>query len=715
MSSASVLVVDDDATLRMLAKEVFCEAGYRVQTAESGESALETLTNFNADIVLLDIMMPGIDGHETCQLIKALPNHRHTPVIMLTGLDDVEAVERSYDAGAWDFTTKPINWPMLIHRVEHAIRAARAFASERTAAQLSRAIDNSPSEVLALNANTFRIQNANASALKNLGYTAVELQSLSITELTTDSHVRKLREELATLSERQQIKICIDLKRKDGTLYPAEGTLLRTPEDPEPVCIALLQDISERRRAEEELHRLAFYDELTGLPNRRLLQEHVETALSLAHRNGTRCALCILDLDGFKLVNDSLGHSVGDMLLQEVSQRLDGLVRDHDLIVRESLKHMETAGAQVARLGGDEFLIMLTDLKDATVPARVAARALAQLSQPFFLDGNELNLTGSIGISMYPEDAGSLDELMMHADTAMYKAKNSGKNSYAFYTQEAGDHTAARLTLESQLRTAIKNDELELHYQPQVSNCLGRIVGAEALLRWRKPGEAMRYPNQFISLAEECGLIIPIGEWVLRHAFARLERWHDQVPSMFKMAVNVSGHQLREHGFLDLMQNLLREYPLARENLVIELTESSLMSSAESSIRWLHKLKDTGVEIAIDDFGTGYSSLSYLQKFPIDYLKVDRSFVTGVDHNPEGAAIVTAIFRMAQAMNINLTVEGVETHAELTTLRAIGDSLIQGWLVSEALPEKEFLDFTAAYPTISPDVPRIRPLASATH
>lgn len=697
----TILVVDDDPAIAILAEEVFSAKGYRLEIASSGEEALERITEVNPDVILLDIMMPGINGCETCARIKAMEGFRHTPVIMLTGRDDVQAVEQSYEQGAWDFTPKPINWPMLTHRVRHALKAAQAFAGERKAARLSRAIDNSPSEVFVLDLDTLEILSANTSALSNLGYSGRELEALRFMDIVVNQDHGDLAAKLRSLPERRQLGLDADIRRKDGSVYPVEGILLFSPEDENPVCIALFQDVSERRRVEEELHRLAFYDELTGLPNRRLLHEYVSRALAHAGRKGSRCALCIVDLDGFKLINDSLGHTVGDLLLKEVSHRLAGLVRQYDLVARESGTDEGDSTTRVARLGGDEFLLLLTDIQDTTTPAKIASRVLKEIAHPYDVHRTELNLTGSIGISMYPEDGTSLDELMMRADTAMYKAKHAGKNNYAFYTKEAGDHTAARLTLESHLRNAVRNNELELHYQPQVSNSLQRIVGAESLLRWRHPQEGLCLPNEFIPLAEETGLIIPIGEWVLREAITRLEHWADRVSPDFKMAVNVSAYQVRNADFLQMLGQMLDEHPVARNKLVIELTESSLMSSAESSIQWLHQIKEAGVQIAIDDFGTGYSSLSYLQKFPIDYLKVDRSFVKDVDSNAEGAAIVSAIFRMAQAMDIDLTVEGVETHAELERLREMGDSLIQGWLVSKALPEAEFLAFYESYPAVT--------------
>lgn len=699
MNKKTILTIDDDPVIAILAEEVFAAHGYQVISASCGEDALAQIVDVDPDIILLDIMMPGISGYETCRRIKAIPEFEHTPIIMLTGREDIESVEKAYESGAWDFSSKPINWPMLTYRVRHALLASQAFANEKQAARLSRAIDNSPSEVLIFEGDCLKILSGNTSAQSNLGYTSAELKDLKLEDISELPAEKQLEARILRLEEGAQIKLNGVMKRKDGSNYPAEGVLIRSPEKGHPTWIVILQDISERKRSEQALHRLAYYDELTGLPNRRLLYEHVERALAIAYRSQTVCAICILDLDGFKRINDTLGHKVGDMLLQEVSHRVSAMLRQYDVVAHEADNKEDDTQTQnqVARLGGDEFLILLTELEDPAVPARVAGRLLREISRPYNVHKTELNLTGSIGISLYPQDGASLDELMMHADTAMYKAKQSGKNNYAFFTKADGDHSAERLTLESELRSAINNRELELHYQPQLDNSLTHIVGAEALLRWRHPVRGLLSPDNFIPLAEETGMIISIGEWVLQEALEQLQQWTALVPADFKMAVNISGYQLRSDGFLPTMYDLLDKHSCVRYSIVFELTESTLMGSAQSSIEWLRKIKEAGVQIAVDDFGTGYSSLSYLQKFPIDYLKVDRSFVSNLDTNREGAAIVKAIFRMAQALDINLTVEGVETYAELETLRTMGDSLIQGWLISKALLPAEFVAFLEHY------------------
>ncbi|MEQ8264091.1 EAL domain-containing protein [Pseudohaliea sp.] len=692
----TLLAVDDDPGMRLLAEAAFDKEGYAVLLASSGEEALELLRGQHVDVILLDLLMPGMDGFETCTRIKADPELAQVPIIVLTGLDDVDAVEEAYAAGAWDFTAKPINWPILKHRVRYALRASRAFAGERQAARLSRTIDNSHSEVITYELETGRLLSANRSALKNLGFSEAELVDMPFFSIAHGPSGSNLAAELAQLPDRGQVNASLTLLRRDGTRYPAEGIFLFSGEEQPYVVIGILQDVSERRRVEAELHRLAHYDELTQLPNRRLLNEHVRGALARAARSGSRCAICLLDLDGFKRVNDTLGHSAGDRLLQEVAERLTGVVRAYDVVARdagEEAPHL----SQLARFGGDEFFLLVTDFADETAPSRVASRVLQEVAMPYEIGGANLTITGSLGIALYPDDGRTLDELMMRADTAMYRAKQNGKNNYAYYTPESGANTVARLELETELRAAISEGQLVLHYQPQLDDQLREVVGVEALVRWLHPVHGLRAPGSFIPIAEETGLILPIGDFVLKEALRQLDEWRPLLGDHFKMSVNVSALQLRQDGFQARIRELLQRFQSRNDCLVLEITESALMTHAASRLQWLEELKAVGVQIAIDDFGTGYSSLSYLTRFPIDFLKVDQSFVADLERGSEGAAVTRAVFRMAQELGIRIIAEGVESERQLQLLRAMGRCTVQGWLVSKARPPAELLDFVLDY------------------
>lgn len=693
----TILVIDDDPGTLLLAEEVFSHQGLNVYTASCGEDALAQVLTIKPDIILLDIMMPGIDGFETCRQIKMIRGFENTPIIMLTGRDDVAAVDRAFEAGAWDFTSKPINWPILRHRVRYSLRASEAFSSEHKAAWLSKTLDKSSNEIIVFSEDGLRIQSANASALSNLGYSHNLLEQLAFSDIAADTSHDNLERRLAPLATQQQISLNLELKRRNGSTYPVDGIALYNTEQDNNAYICIFQDVTERRKTEKQLHQLAYYDDLTGLPNRRLFKDHVASALTLAKRNETACAVCILDLDGFKSVNDALGHSKGDLLLKQVSDRLASEIRQHDTLARVTDEQVpDTVNLELARLGGDEFLLLLTNFEDDAVPARVADRILKTVSVPYNLHGQELNVTASIGIAFYPDDGDTLDVLMQHADNAMYTAKNAGKNNYAYYSRQKGMSSLGRLTMETQLRKALQRDELELYYQPQVNGLTGEVIGAEALVRWNHPDQGLLSPQKFIPLAEETGLINPIGDWVLNTAVVQGRLWNEMYGASFKCAVNVSGIQLRNDGFLDLSRELLAPQKGQQSSFVLELTESSIMTSNQSRIDWLHELQALGVEIAIDDFGTGYSSLAYLKKLPIDYLKIDRSFVVDLAGDKDDQVIVSAIFLMAQALGLNIVVEGVETCEQLQLVKAMGDCLVQGYLYSAPVPVAALEAFVTA-------------------
>jgi len=684
-----ILVVDDDPAVLFMAEEAFAEEHMEVITASSGEQALEIIDKVAPDIVLLDIMMPGIDGFQTCQRIREIPRFENTPIVMLTGRDDVVAVDKAYESGAWDFTGKPINWPILRHRVRYSLRASTAFSSQRRAASLSKTLDKSSNEIIVFDSGNHVIRRANASAIKNLGYHAGTLEQLRFCELVADLTEEDIEKELAKLKARelQQVELNLHLRRCDGTVYPVDGIVLYNTEEQPHAYICIFQDVTERKKTEKRLHQLAYYDDLTGLPNRRLFENHVQKALGNARRANEACAVCIIDLDGFKSVNDAFGHSQGDILLKQVTNRLSSQVRSNDSVARlTSPDSDDNAHLELARLGGDEFLILLTDFENSVVPARVAERLLNTIFQPYNLEGQELNITASMGISLYPEDGDCLDVLMQRAHHAMYAAKKMGKNNYAYYSRESGMNSLARLTLENEIRKGLERDEFVLHYQPQVDGVTGAIAGVEALIRWQHPTRGLLAPGEFIDVAEESGLIVPLGDWVLHTAMEQLAHWAKVYGSHFKCAVNVSGVQMREDDFLTSTSNLLSRLDRRKGRLVLELTESSIMTTSASRVEWMHDMRAMGAEIAIDDFGTGYSSLSYLKKLPIDYLKIDRSFIVDLVDNVDDRVITNTVFLMAQALGLKVVVEGLETTEQMRLVNEMGSSLIQGYLFSKPLP-----------------------------
>jgi diguanylate cyclase (GGDEF)-like protein/PAS domain S-box-containing protein len=468
------------------------------------------------------------------------------------------------------------------------------------------------------------------------------------------------------------------LWKADGTSFPAEywSYPQRKGEDIVGAVIAFI-DITKRKAAEEQIRSLAYYDALTGLPNRILLHDRLAQALARADRGQDKIALFFLDLDRFKVINDSLGHSVGDLLLQEVAERLKLQTREQDT---------------VSRLGGDEFVVVLTDVKQIKDAAIAAERMMNALTSGFVIQGHSLNVSCSIGISIFPDDGRDGETLVKHADAAMYCAKESGRNNFQFFTQNMNDNVVQRLTLENSLRMALQKKEFFLMYQPQLDITTGEISGVEALIRWQHPKLGLVAPNEFIPIAENSGLIIPIGEWVLHTACDQARKWHDEGLPAMPVAVNVSAMQFRHRGFLEFVRRVLHKSGLPPQYLELELTESLILSNADVLLSRLQELRELGVRLAIDDFGTGYSSFSYLRHFRVHKLKIDRSFVRDVCLDSDDAAITEAIISVAKSLNLRVIAEGVENEGQVSFLRAHHCDEIQGYYFSKPLLPNEFAE-----------------------
>jgi diguanylate cyclase (GGDEF)-like protein len=435
-----------------------------------------------------------------------------------------------------------------------------------------------------------------------------------------------------------------------------------------------LVDITDRKIAEERIQFLAYYDSLTGLPNRTLLQDRLAKALAGAKRHKDRVAVLFLDLDRFKNINDSLGHSHGDLLLQELATRLQTWAREQDT---------------VARLGGDEFIVVLSSIKEVADTAVAAERVAHSISAEFSLEGRVLNVTCSIGISVYPDHGEHAETLIKHADAAMYCSKEGGRNTFRFFTREMNAEVLEQLTLESSLHSALEKQQLFLMYQPQFDVPSGKITCCEALVRWRHPDHGLVPPDKFIGIAENSGMIVPIGEWVLRTACTQAKTWEDQGRDLIPVAVNVSAVQFRQDGFCDMIKRVLQETGLDPRCLELELTESLLLSNEDVMFQVIGELQAMGVKLAIDDFGTGYSSLNYLKRLPVSKLKVDHTFIQDLAHSSDDAAITAAIINMGKCLNLKVTAEGVESEAQLSLLRKYGCGEVQGFFFGKPLTAHE--------------------------
>jgi len=465
-------------------------------------------------------------------------------------------------------------------------------------------------------------------------------------------------------------------RRKDGSLMPTWSNIsaVRNQKGQITHYFSTFSDISDHMAAEERIRQLAFYDSLTGLPNRATFYSLIKQTLILARRDDISGGVMFIDLDRFKHINDTLGHAAGDELVRRVSARLKTCLRSSDV---------------VARLGGDEFVVGLFDVKQQEDAAIVAQKMLATFATPFLIEGHEISISASIGISVYPNDGTEVDDLIKFADIAMYRAKERGRNTYLFYSNDMNVRSIEKLQMESNLRRAIDRKELLLHYQPQADIHTGEMTGAEVLIRWQHPERGMVSPGQFIPIAEETGLIVRIGRWVMDQAVAQNKAWQDKGLPIIKLAVNLAAQQFHP-ALTDEVSAILLEHDLSHEFLELEITESMVMHNPDQVVEMLKNMEKMGIKTSLDDFGTGYSSLSYLKRFPIYKLKVDQSFVRGLPGDEDDAAITRAIIGMGKSLGLRVIAEGVETREQLEFLRAEGCDEIQGYLFSKPIPADEF-------------------------
>jgi diguanylate cyclase (GGDEF)-like protein/PAS domain S-box-containing protein len=479
----------------------------------------------------------------------------------------------------------------------------------------------------------------------------------------------------------------VPLRRANGSVFLVEWTVGDPPATPDGLRLLLLRDITERRRAQERLSQLANFDSLTGLPNRALFRDRLSRAMERAHRTGTAMALMFLDLDNFKLVNDSLGHEAGDHLLRHVAATLRGCLRVSDRLEARPAEEPHT----VARLGGDEFTVILQDVPGPDDVAVVARRILDALETPLLIGGKKLQVSASLGISMYPGEDVDLDGLVRHTDMAMYRSKLRGRGTYSFYSAEMSAEVAARVSLESDLRRALERGEFVLHYQPKADLASGEITGVEALIRWHPPGRGLVPPDRFITVLEDSGLILPVGAWAIRAACADLAAWDRAGLPPLLMAVNLSARQFRQPNLARMILDTLQDAGLDGHRLEVELTEGLLLEDDQMTRDALATLAGMGVRVAMDDFGMGHSSMSQLKRLDIDTLKIDRSFVSELPHDAEDAAIASAIVAMGRTLQMKVVAEGVETAAQARFLESVGCDEIQGYLLSRPLAAGEFV------------------------
>lgn len=676
---ARILVVEDEVIVARDIQQQLRELGYEpIAHTTRAEEAIALAESLSPDVILMDIQLAGaMDGITAAQIIRT---QLALPVVFITAFEADDILARAKLTEPFGYILKPFAERELRTVLEMALYKHRVEREQREAALHHQAIiDHMVDSLITINAQGI-MESFNQAACDVFGYSVEEAIGQNVSLLMPEPHHSLHDQYLQHHYETGDTRIIgsareLEGRRKDGSLFPMSLSVSKVVRGGRTTFIGIIRDITQRRQDEQEINRLAFYDPLTQLPNRRLFLDRLQQAMLTAGRNGQYVALMFLDLDHFKLLNDSLGHSVGDELLRQVAARLQGTVRDGD---------------SVARLGGDEFVILMEGLSDSVLEAAVQAEHLAmklitELAQPYMLPELHNHSTVSIGITLFCSEQESLGDLLKKADAAMYQAKKAGRNTLRFFDPTMQATALARSRLERSLRTALENQEFLLHYQIQV-DAFGTVTGVEALVRWSNPSFGMVSPATFIPLAEETGVILSLGQWVLETACAQLAAWA-KVPARahWTMAVNVSISQFAQGNFVDNVDLALRNSGANPRLLKLEITESMLAANVDDVVVKMFEVKALGVAFSLDDFGTGYSSLSYLKRLPLDQLKIDQSFVRDLMTDPNDAIIAKTIIALAHNLGLNVIAEGVETLEQKDYLADMGCNAYQGYYFGRPL------------------------------
>jgi diguanylate cyclase (GGDEF)-like protein len=663
------LIADDDEMTRLMLTEAAGQAKLQVIAVADGETALAIGQNSDFDVALLDVEMPGLDGYSVCRELRQSARARFAPILMITGHDDAHSVDRAYRAGATDFMPKPLNWPLIPHRLRYLLRNAATMRDlDRREAENRALLESIPDRIHLLD------------AAGNVRRVLREVDGTPAVPLGT----------IETLIPAEQAKIArrhIAATANDG--LPRQHEYSESTDASGPChyemryfhcgtgeVLAMRQDITHRYEQEQRIRQLAYFDSLTGLPNRQLFVERVGQYLDEPKGGSGQAAVLHLDLDGFKRVNETFGHGIGDQVLRAVALKL-----------QQAVTWQPAGGSttELARFGGDEFVFFLAGSSVHDRVPDIADQIAAAFADPLDVDGRDFFVTPSIGMALYPTHGHDIDSLLKNADTAMYHAKTGGTPRRALYSEAMSARAREWLTLNNHLRRAVRHEQFELYYQPKFRLSDGGMAGAEALLRWFHPELGEISPARFIPLAEESGLILDLGPWVTRAACRQLRHWQDRGLRM-NLAINISGKEFMHGHPVDVLRQETAAVGIDPGSLEIEITESVLVNDSARVQDALHDLRRLGCRIALDDFGTGYSSLSYLKRFPPDSLKIDRSFIINVHRDRGDAAILDAVLAMAASLGVEVVAEGIEEPEQLAWLKRRGCTLAQGFLLARPMP-----------------------------
>jgi len=681
----SILIVDDEPIQRESLMQMILLYGYQVETAESGEEAISMLQNYTFDLLLLDLNMPGMSGFDVIDYI--VEHNVPSKVIVVSGDASFDSAKEALKKGAHDFVKKPYAPDELLNTIKNAASKKALEDSHKVmSTKLSESeylhrfiVDHSPDIVFMLDTDG-RFTFLNDTVYKTLGFSKNDLLGQHYSKIVSGQSKEQAQFVFTErrAGERKSRNIELKLKCQGESEYRYFDTtsmsIMLNQSDHNTDgqfqgTYGVARDITEKKQAQEVINFQAYHDLLTNLPNRALMEDRLQIAITQSKRNNQKLAVMFLDLDRFKWVNDTMGHTMGDRLLQAVSQRLESCLRSGDTL---------------ARFGGDEFTLVLPQVKQREDASIIAEKVLNEFKTPFMIDEHELFVSASIGIAVYPEAGTCMESLIKSADLAMYCVKERGKNGFEFYSEEMSGISNSKLMMERDLRKALINGDLRVCYQPQVNAETEEIVGFEALVRWEHAENGLVFPDEFIPIAEETGLILEVGNFVMETACKDLAEWRASGIDNIRVSINFSAPQVDQDDFIDRIVQTLQKYNLPGSALEVEITENIIMNDMAHVIQKLRKLTTLGIKIAVDDFGTGYSSLSYLQHFPVNTLKIDKSFVNSIHVNKGGTSIVNAIVAMAQGLNLNLIAEGVETDPQLEYLKSLGCAEIQGWLFGKA-------------------------------
>jgi diguanylate cyclase (GGDEF)-like protein len=672
-----VLIIDDDPAFTLLASETLQQAGFDARIACNSREAVASFEDDKPDLVLLDVELPGTNGFELCATLRLMSPGVDVPIVMVTGHDDTASIAQAYQVGATDFIHKPVLWPTLPHRIGFILRARDNMRALQVSEQKNRALLQALPDTIFIVGRDGQLVEHITGDDKGSGRSLVGKQ---LEQVLPSGVARAARQAISGVarSELSAYEFVVG-RGKDQRSFEA-----RLRPQPDGTLVIVTRDTTERQKAKARIEYLAYYDILTGLANRQQFVRESGSAIRAAKASGHMMALLYLDLDRFKRINDNLGHSVGDALLKNVARRLEQSTRPTDMVAAAA--DTEPARARVARLGGDEFVVLLTGLTDEAQTAAVANRIRQSLGEPLDCGGHRLVVTPSIGIALYPQDGTDIEDLLVKADMAMYQAKDQGRNGIAFYGHSMAVRSLGRLELENDLRGAFQSGDFQIYYQPKIELSSGAIIGVEALLRWHHASRGWIAPDVFIPVAEETGLIAELGDWVIREACKQLNTWASEGLGYLSIAVNVSVQQFARADFVESVLRTLWQYSVKPEQLELEITESLLMRNVDDTTACMKRFRAAGVTLSIDDFGTGYSSLGYLRQFPVDALKIDRSFVKDLHTSDDDAAICAAIIAMARELKLKVIAEGVANAEQLEFLRKHRCDQAQGYLISKPIP-----------------------------